>query len=64
MLRGCTASAQGKAATVQGGGPNWSWGKIILCPTIEVLGHENFGVAEWGWVFAQGGSSGPFLDDL
>jgi hypothetical protein len=37
LLRRCTASAQGKAATAQGGGPNWSWGKKILCPTIGVF---------------------------
>jgi hypothetical protein len=42
LLRGCTASTQGKAATAQGGGLDWSWEKIILCPTIGVLGNKTF----------------------
>ena len=39
-LRLCSGAAQprlrGKAATAQGGGPNWSWGRKFLCPTIGV----------------------------
>ena len=30
LLKRCTASAQGKAATAQGGGPNWSWEKKLM----------------------------------
>ena len=41
LLRRCTASAHGKAATAQGGGPNWSWGKKILCPTSAVFERED-----------------------
>ena len=40
LLRRCTASPQGKAATAQGEGPNWSWGNKILCPTIGVVENE------------------------
>jgi hypothetical protein len=47
LHRRCTASAQVKAATAQGRGPNWSWGKKILCPTIGVFSKDAGNYAWW-----------------